>query len=100
MRSGGIGKYYFKISGDSTGPAITAKAQGPDRPALGAACSRRRGSPSRYAILTERLGLTLDRIAYQRNDVFQYEFLSDFWFGAADTATETRWFIHEAADAG
>lgn len=93
---GGTGKYYFKISGDSSSPAILAKAKALIGQLSGLPASAS-GKPQPYAILTERLGLTLDRIAYQRNDVFQYEFLTDVWFGAADTATETRWFIHEAA---
>jgi hypothetical protein len=92
---GGTGKYYFKISGDNAGPAVTAKARELIQLLSGLPAAAG-GTPQPYAILTERLGLTIDRIAYQKSDVFQYEFLGDVWFGAADGAGETRWFIHEA----
>jgi hypothetical protein len=95
---GGIGKYYFKISGDSADAAITGKARqvAGELARLDIASSR---VPRAYTILTDRMGLTLDRVAYQRNDVFQYEFLSDFWFGTVGPDSDARWFLHEAADA-
>jgi hypothetical protein len=95
---GGYENYYFKIAGDSTSAAITGKS----KELIGLLAlvpTTTGGAPFAYAVFTKTLGLGLDRIAYQRSDVFQFEFLSDFWFGAVGGGSEARYFIHEAADA-
>jgi hypothetical protein len=94
---GGFENYYFKIAGDSTGAEIMAKALElvgllARLPAAGG------GAPLAYTILTDRLGLGLELIAYQRTDVFQFDFLSDVWFGSVNAGSDTRYFIHEAKD--
>jgi hypothetical protein len=92
---GGFRNFYFKIAGDSTSPAILEKAKN-----LVALLARIPAPfepmPLPYAILTERLGLPLERISYVKDDVFQYDFLSDFWFGAADDGSQARYFLHES----
>ena len=95
---GGIGNFYFKISGDSGGTEVTGKALElvglfPRLPVSGEA------APAGYSILADGLGLTLARIAYEKSDVFRYDFLSDFWFGAAGDGSAARYFVHQAADA-
>lgn len=95
---GGMGNFYFKISGDSSEAAVTSKAQ--DLVQLLARLPASGGiTPEGYTILADGLGLTLDRIAYEKSDVFRYDFLSDFWFGAAADGSEARYFVHQAADA-
>jgi len=94
---GGIGNYYFKIAGDSSGAAVTDKAR--QLVGLLARLPASAGAvPAGYAILADGLGLSLDRIAYAKSDVFRYDFLSDFWFGVAGEGSEARYFVHQAAD--
>jgi len=95
---GGIGNFYFKISADSSGEAVTAKTRDLVRLLAGLPASGG-SAPEGYAILSDRLGLSLDRIAYEKKDVFRYDFLADFWFGAAGDGSEARYFVHQAADA-
>lgn len=96
---GGYRNLYFKIVGSSDADAIRAKAASllelmSDLPAEPSA------PPRAFTILTRDLGVDFDDLEYRRSDVFQYEFLSDFWFGAVEPGSESRWFIHQAADTG
>jgi hypothetical protein len=94
---GGVDQYYFKISGDRAEEAIREKAF-----RLAAGLGRLPGSgdptPRGYAILTDGLGLPMDRVAYQRNDAFQYEFFTDVWFGRIEAGEDARFFVHQARD--
>lgn len=96
---GGFRNYYFKIAGDSASQPIRSKAA-----ELVGLLPRISGEaaklPLPYAVLTGPLGLSLDRIAYARSDAFQYDFLSDFWFGRVGPDSDARYFLHEAGDAG
>ena len=94
---GVIGNYYFKISGDVSGPPVTTKAlelveRFTELPAAGG------GVALPYSILSAGLGLEIGQIAYERDNVFQYDFLSDFWFGRVSGNPEARYFIHESDD--
>lgn len=95
---GGYRNLYFKIAGNSGHEAILAKASAllglvRDLPAEASA------PPLPFLVLTRDLGIPFDDLEYQRNDVFQYDFLSDFWFGGVQGEEEARYFIHEAPDA-
>lgn len=97
---GGMGNFYFKISGDSSAAAVIAKARELVGLLAGGLPASGGEAPPGYTILADGLGLTLDRIAYEKRDVFRYDFLSDFWFGAAGEGSDARYFVHQAADAG
>ncbi len=91
---GGVENFYFKIAGSVSGPPVTTKSL--DLVERFAGLPVVDGSrPLPYEILTARLDLPIDRIAYTRDNVFQYDFLSDVWFGALADGAEGRYFIHE-----
>jgi len=95
---GGYRNLYIKIAGNSGDEEILAKASTlldlvRDLPAEASP------PPLPFLVLTRDLGVTFDDLEYQRSDVFQYDFLSDFWFGGAKGAEGARYFIHEAPDA-
>ncbi len=95
---GGYRNLYFKIAGNSGQEAVRAKASAildlvPDLPAQASA------PPLPFLVLTSRLGVPFDDLEYRRSDVFQYDFLSDFWFGKVQGAGDARYFLHEARDA-
>ena len=92
---GGYGNYYFKISASTNaGPALE-KAMS----MVGnlASLPVNAGSvPLPYRLLTGPLGVAFEQIAYIRDNVFQYDFLSEFWFAPMDGAGEARIFLHQA----
>jgi hypothetical protein len=94
---GVVENFYFKISGDVSGPPVTTKAMDlvkrfAELPVANAA------RPLPYTILAGGLDLPIDRIAFEKDNVFQYDFLSDFWFGRDKDDSEARYFIHEGSD--
>ncbi len=96
---GGYGPYYFKIAGDEAQEAVIAQAARiletmDDLPASG-----QQSAPLAYSVLTQGLGLALGDLAYERENVFQYDFLSDFWFGKVPGQADATYFMHEEADA-
>ena len=96
---GGYGPWYFKIAGDEASEAVVAEAARilesmDDLPA-----SKEAAAPLAYAVLTRGLGLGFGDLAYERENVFQYDFLSDFWFGRIPGEADARYFINEQPDA-
>ena len=41
-----------------------------------------------------------ERIIYERQDVFQFDFARDFWFARPDARADLRCYVHEAASEG
>ncbi|MFV2071828.1 MAG: DUF6599 family protein [Thermoanaerobaculales bacterium] len=96
---GGYENYYFKIAGNSTAEEVTSKAAALVE-ALAGLPVQTSTSPWAFTVLTRRLGVPFDRIAYQKNDVFRYDFARDFWFGSMRGDSEARFFLHQASDEG
>jgi hypothetical protein len=94
---GGFQNFYFKISGDRAEAAVTEKAR-----QLLEVVARIPGSagavPGPYTLLTDTMGLGFDEVTYQKTNVFQYDFLTDVWFGAVGGEGDVRYFLHEAGD--
>lgn len=95
----GLGRYYLKIAADSEDEAAVAKAKSLV-PALSKLPSGSTSTPRPFTILSLRLGVAFDSLAYVPQDAFQYSFANDFWFGAVKNGEDARYFVHEAADAG
>jgi hypothetical protein len=98
--AGSIGvaeNFYFKIYGDVSGPPVTTKSLDLVKrfAELPVADSSR---PLPYTILAGGLDLPIERIAFEKDNVFQYDFLSDFWFGRVGEDAEVRYFVHEEDD--
>jgi len=94
---GGYGPYYFKIAGDEANETVVAQAARlletmDDLPA------QEKSAPLAYHVMTQGLGLALGDVSYERENVFQYDFLSDFWFGKAKGQADARYFLNEQAD--
>lgn len=92
---GGYGNYYFKISASTNaGPALN-KAMSMVKNLTSLPVNT--GSvPLPYRLLTGPLGVGFEQIAYIRDNVFQYDFLSEFWFAPLDGGGEARIFLHQA----
>jgi hypothetical protein len=96
---GRFGEYYFKIAGNSEAAPVLAKAE-----ELLASFELLPAEslipPAPYALLTQELNVSPELIEYRRDNVFQYEFANDFWFGPVADAGDARYFVHESVDAG
>jgi len=103
--AGAIGRkdrYFFRIAGDSSSPMVTEKAM-----RLVAAFAQLGGAtpaekpvpqsaPAGFMLLNQRLGIPESDIQYQEDNVFQYDFAQNFWFGHAGLGDDARLFIHIA----
>jgi hypothetical protein len=96
---GGYRNFYFKIAGNSGHREVLEKA-GRILGVVAELPAVRTPAPRPFRILTQDLGVRLEDLVYQRSDVFQYDFLSDFWFGAVTDHPGASYFMHEAGDAG
>ncbi len=93
-----VDKYYFEISGDAPNPKLQEHAL---RIIGDFAATQAGGStaPKSFTLLVDGLGVDVGGIEYQPEDVFQYAFCKDFWFGKKTPEGKERYFIHEAASA-
>ncbi len=94
---GGYRNLYFKAAGSEADPAVVEKAVSllDAIPRMETSSSR---PPRAFEVLTAKLDVPFDGLEYQRENVFHYDFLGDFWFGAVGGGGDARYFIHEAAE--
>lgn len=94
---GMVGRYYFKITGSDEGSVIDEKTD-----QLLAAFAELAGAnpqpPKPFLVLRDTLGIPFEGIAFEKSDVFQFQFATDFWFGTPDNGEGLRYYIHQAAD--
>lgn len=92
---GMVGKYYFKLTGNEESPLIEEQTR-QFIEAFSAGVADAGEPPALLSALETKL--EFGQISYEKQDVFQYEFASDFWFGRPGAPDGARIFIHEAAD--
>ncbi|NJN45695.1 MAG: hypothetical protein HC808_03510 [Candidatus Competibacteraceae bacterium] len=90
------GQFFFRVAGDSDSEAIREKAQ-----QLAVAFEQLPDAevseqPLEFRVLNERLGIASEQIAFQKQNVFQYDFARAFWFGRPDPDNSAALFIHQA----
>ena len=90
-----LNKYFFKLTGNEAVEAIQAKALEFVRD-FSTDASGSSETPGPLMVLAEGLGVAFQDIEYVVQDVFQYDFVQDFWFGKPDPATGLRFYVHEA----
>lgn len=90
-------KYYIKVSGNADSERIREQAVAIVT-AIADAADSLGPMPNQYVLLNEGLGLPFKDISYLKQDVFQYDFASDFWFGKTEDGAKTQFYLHEATD--
>ncbi|MEZ5584883.1 MAG: DUF6599 family protein [Candidatus Competibacteraceae bacterium] len=90
------GQFFFRVAGDADSAAIREKAQ-----QLALAFEQLAGTeaseqPLAFRILNERLGIAAETIAFQNQNVFQFDFAQGFWFGRPNPDESAALFIHQA----
>ncbi len=92
---GGLGNYYFKISGNNeTGPVVEKAMSMVNE--LAALPVKGGGIPLPYKLLTGRLDFAFEQISYVKDNAFQYDFLTEFWFAPLKDGGDARIFLHQA----
>lgn len=92
------GRYFFRIAGNKESAAVTAKT-GELIGAFAKLPQQDSSAPAPLLALTQGLKIRLEEIGYQRQNVFQYDFAGDFWFGRYSRGQPGRVFIHQAPSA-
>ncbi len=92
------GNHYFKISGNAETPEVRAKADALVPLFAALPSSAPPGGRRLFETFTAKLGVPFEGVAYEKANVFAYDFLGDTWFAKAGPG-DARWFAHEAKDA-
>ncbi len=93
-----ISPYYLRLAGNDSSPDIRDKAQ-QIVGAISAGVASEAQPPRPYAVLTDVLAIPFDALAYERSNVFQFDFAEDFWFGQPEADSDLRYYLHEATGA-
>ena len=89
------GHFFFRIAGRSDYNTITTQT---DRLAVALKDLPKKAAavPLPFQILTQKLQIHPSRVVLQGQNVFQYDFAKNFWFGSPDAAKNTRLYIHQS----
>lgn len=90
-----VNSFYFKISGNKDAPVIHDKAAELLQQIMTIE-NEAAAMPETFAVLSQKLNVPFDGIEYVKNDVFQFSFAQDFWFGQPSVESQWRYFIHKA----
>lgn len=91
-----VDKYYFKFTGNASNPRIQDHALKVVQD-FASGIEGGGSMPKGFAILADDFGIDFGNIEYKPEDVFQFSFAKDFWFGKPSADSNMRYFIHEAA---
>jgi len=95
-----VGQYYFKFTGDTESQVIQDHAV---KVMTDFAAAQQGGGassmPKAFALLAEGMAVDFGNIEYRPEDVFQYAFAKNFWFGKKSADGNEAYFVHEAASA-
>ncbi len=92
---GRIGPFFFRAVGNRESEAIARKSD----ELVTAFATLGRAAPSAppgLRLLTQGMGVAPADVAYERRNVFQFDFANDFWFGRVSDDPEARLFVHVA----
>jgi hypothetical protein len=91
-----LNNFYFKITGNQRNSQAVEKSIAIIQ-ALNGIRSDSGKTSKIFDVFANRLNIPFARITYERQDVFQFDFARDFWFARPPSASDYRYFAHEAA---
>lgn len=91
---GRAGKYFFRIAGTEQSERIRNKSEQIVL-AFAELAESAESTPRALRIFSDAFNIASAQIAFEGQNVFQYDFVKDVWFGTLDAAANTRLFIHE-----
>ena len=88
-------QYFFKFAGNMDDPEFSEHAA---RVILDFSSSNEGAgeTPAPFVTMARDLGVSFQDIGYRKEDVFQYDFAKDFWFGGMGGDSKEKMFIHLA----
>ena len=90
------GRFFFRIAGDQASENIRAKSI-QLLESFSQLPQAAEEIPQAYQILSEKLEIPLTRISFQKQNVFQYDFVENFWFARLQGSDRARIFLHHAS---
>jgi hypothetical protein len=87
--------YFFKFSGTEDNEAFSEHAAQVVRD-FSESNDGTGKVPKPFVILARGLNVAFQDIGYRKEDVFQYDFAQDFWFGGTGDGSDAKYFIHDA----
>ena len=94
--AGIVDKYYFKFVGNEDSDIIRGHSFLVMK-SFAESVAESGDTPWGFMVLAGELGVGFQDIEYILEDVFQYDFAKDFWFGSVKPDSTERFFLHEAA---
>lgn len=92
-----VDKYYVKITGSADSEIIRDHAVTVLKDFAASVDASAGTTPPGFMVLAGGMGIDFSGIEYQKEDVFQYSFAKEFWFGRVPEAGENaRVFVHLA----
>ena len=93
------GRFFFRVAGDAATPEIQQKSQQlvSAFEALPGEEKSNQSENEELLILTEGMGIAPERVFLQRENVFQFDFVHDVWFGKFEQDGQEQIFLHHAA---
>ncbi len=90
-----VDNYYFKFAGNEDSETIRNHALLVIK-AFSESVAESGDTPRAFMVLAERMGVNFQDIEYVKEDVFQYDFAQDFWFGKVSEDSAAKYYLHEA----
>ncbi|MCH7909580.1 MAG: hypothetical protein IIB38_08190 [Candidatus Hydrogenedentes bacterium] len=90
-----VDKYYFKFTGNEDSETIRNHALLVIN-AFSESVAESGDTPRAFMVLAEGMGVNFQDIEYIKEDVFQYDFAQDFWFGRRGEDSTAKYYLHEA----
>ncbi len=87
------GKYFFRIAGDRENEKIRTKSAQLAQ-AFALLQESEEETSEEFQILNRGLEIPAELISFQSENVFQFDFAKDFWFGQLDAQNPARAFVH------
>lgn len=91
------GKYFFRIAGDRENDNIRQKSVQLAQAFTLLQEEAEEGASKEFQILNSGLEIPSERISLQSENVFQFDFVKDFWFGQLDPENPASVFVHQTA---
>ena len=91
-----LSNFYFKITGNQSDSRNVDKSLSIIK-AFNEIESTSSSTSRIFEVFSKRLNVPFERIVYERQDVFQFDFAKDFWFALPPSTSEYRYFAHQSS---
>jgi len=92
------GPFYFKFAGTELNDELTIAKAESMVPVVASMDRAQIYKPVAFTAFADTLGIPFSGISYVTEDVFQYDFAKNFWFGTPGEADSMEYYLHEARD--